>query len=118
MTLAIGHREKELTVVDVVREISAPFVPENAVEEFAAVLKSYRISGVTGDRYGGEWPRQAFQKRGILYACNEAPKSGLYVDFLPKLNSNRNIHRVNVANSVAKTTKAPSRYNHDFDLSD
>jgi hypothetical protein len=87
MTLAIGHREKELTIVDVVREIPAPFVPESAVEEFSTVLKSYRISSVTGDRYAGEWPRQAFQKRGIRYTCSEAPKSGLYVDLLPKLNS-------------------------------
>jgi hypothetical protein len=87
MTLAIAHRDREMTVVDLVREIPAPFVPESAVEEFAGVLKSYGIANVTGDRYAGEWPRQAFQKRGIQYACSETPKSGLYIDLLPKLNS-------------------------------
>jgi hypothetical protein len=54
MTLAIGHREKEITVVDVVREIVAPFDPESATEEFAGTLKGYNITRVTGDRYAGE----------------------------------------------------------------
>jgi hypothetical protein len=31
MTLAVGHREGEITVVDVVREITAPFDPERAL---------------------------------------------------------------------------------------
>ena len=30
MPLAIGHREKELTIIDVVRGNSAPFDPESA----------------------------------------------------------------------------------------
>jgi hypothetical protein len=87
MTLAIGHREKEITVVAVVREIVAPFDPESATEEFAGTLKGYNITRVTGDRYAGEWVRQSFEKRSITYTASELPKSGLYVDFLPKLNS-------------------------------
>lgn len=87
MTMAIGHREIDQTIVDVVREIAAPFDPESATEEFANLLKSYHISNVTGDRYAGEWPRQAFEKRGITYHLSSAPKSALYVDMLPKLNS-------------------------------
>ncbi|MCK1553143.1 hypothetical protein IVB11_29915 [Bradyrhizobium sp. 177] len=87
MTLAIGHRETDITIVDVVREITAPFDPESATEEFANLLKSYNISNVTGDRYAGEWPRQAFEKRGVSYHLSSAPKSALYVDMLPKLNS-------------------------------
>jgi len=87
MTLAIGHREKDMTIADVVREIAAPFDPESATEEFAKLLKSYGISRVTGDRYAGQWCAQAFQKRGITYEPCDTPKSGLYVDLLPKLNS-------------------------------
>ncbi|MDB5524478.1 MAG: hypothetical protein JWM58_2241 [Rhizobium sp.] len=33
MTLAIGNIEKEVAIVDVVRQIKAPFGPEAAVEE-------------------------------------------------------------------------------------
>jgi hypothetical protein len=87
MTLAIGHREKDVTIVDCVREIQAPFNPENATEEFAGVVKSYNIANVTGDRYAGEWPRKAFEKHGVQYHLSDLPKSGLYVDLLPKLNS-------------------------------
>jgi hypothetical protein len=87
MTLGIGHREGNMTIVDVIREIHAPFDPESATEEFVGVLKSYQVASVTGDRYAGQWCQQAFQKRGITYIPCETPKSGLYVDLLPKLNS-------------------------------
>jgi hypothetical protein len=79
MTLAIGHREKktELIVVDVVREVPAPFDPDSAVEEFAKTLKAYGLRRVTGDRYAGQWSAQSFQKRQIVYTPSELPKSGL-----------------------------------------
>ena len=57
MTLAIGHRQDDVIVIDVVRERRPPFSPEDVVLEFSAILNSYQISSVTGDRYGGEWPR-------------------------------------------------------------
>ena len=45
MTLAIGHCEASgLAVLDCVREIRPPFSPDQVVEEFAALLKSYGIS--------------------------------------------------------------------------
>jgi hypothetical protein len=87
MTIAVGHREAELTIVDVVREIVAPFDPESATEEFVKLLNSYSVTAVTGDRYAGQWCQQSFEKRKITYHPSEVPKSGLYVDFLPKLNS-------------------------------
>src|SRR5580700_4269291 len=86
MTLGIGHRDKDAILVDVVREIVAPFDPESATEEFSNVLKSYQLTTVTGDRYAGEWPQQAFRKRGIRCEPSEQPKNALYTDPLPKLN--------------------------------
>ena len=44
---------------------------------------------VSGDRYGGEWPREAFRKCGIEYATASKAKSDLYRDVLPLLNSDR-----------------------------
>lgn len=87
MTLAIGHREANMTIVDVVREIPAPFDPESVTDEYAQLIKSYQIARVTGDRYAGQWCQQAFRKRGIEYDPCDTPKSGLYTDLLPKLNS-------------------------------
>ena len=59
------------------------FDRESATEEFVGVLKAYRVTSVTGDRYPGQWCVQAFQKRGITYDHSELPKSGLYIDLLP-----------------------------------
>lgn len=87
MTLAIGHREKERAIVDCVRERKAPFSPESVVAEFSETLKSYGINRVIGDRYSGEWCREAFRRHGITYVPAEKPKSKIYVDVLPMLNS-------------------------------
>lgn len=89
MTLAIGHPEDNRAVVDAMRERKPPFSPESVVEEFAALLKSYGLSEVTGDRYAGEWPREAFRRHGIAYKLAEQPRSQLYQDMLPLLNSRR-----------------------------
>ncbi|MBX5175319.1 hypothetical protein HJB77_03280 [Rhizobium lentis] len=87
MTLAIGHNEKDRSILDCVRERKPPFSPESVVAEFADTLKRYRISEVEGDRYAGEWPREQFRKKGIAYKLSEKPRSDLYRDLLPMLNS-------------------------------
>ena len=89
MTLGIAHREKDRAVLDCLVERRAPFSPEAVVEEFAAVLKSYRVSTVRGDRYGGSWPAESFQRHFIRYEPAEKTKSQIYNDFLPVLTSGR-----------------------------
>lgn len=88
MTLAIGHKEKDVAILDAVRELRGPS-PDAIAEEFAALCKTYRISKVRGDRYGGEWPRERFKKHGITYEVSVKSKSEIYADFLPILNSAR-----------------------------
>ena len=53
----------------------------------AQKLKLYGITEVVGDRYGGQWPREAFKKEGITYTPSQRTKAQIYVDFLPCLNS-------------------------------
>ena len=89
MTLAIGHKEGDVVFVDALRERKPPFSPDAVVDEFAELLKAYRVSKVTGDRYAGEWPRERFRERGIGYEPSEKPKSDLYRDLLPLINSRR-----------------------------
>jgi hypothetical protein len=89
MTLAIGHKEGDTVFVDAVRERKPPFSPEDVVAEFSILLKSYSIVSITGDRYAGEWPREQFMKRSITYEPAEQPKSNLYRDLLPLVNSRR-----------------------------
>jgi hypothetical protein len=89
MTLAIGHREGDVVIVDAIRERRPPFSPDDVVDEFSAVLESYRIIKVSGDRFAGEWPRERFRDRGIGYEPAEKPKSDLYRDLLPLINARR-----------------------------
>ena len=89
MTLAIAHRDGDRAILDCVREVRPPFSPEQATTDFAELLKSYRLSRVTGDRYAGEWPRERFRTHGITYDLSESPKSDIYRDVLPTLNSGR-----------------------------
>lgn len=88
-TMAIGHSGTETAILDVVRERKPPFSPEATVSEFCTVLKAYGVTEVTGDRYAGEWPREQFRKHGIAYALAESPRSDLYRDMLPVLNSGK-----------------------------
>jgi hypothetical protein len=44
---------------------------------------------VQGDKYAGEWPVEAFAKHGVRYEQSAEPKSDLYRDLLPLLNSGR-----------------------------
>ena len=91
MTLAIGHKDyvKQTVVTDALREVRAPFSPAAAVGEFAQLLKSYRVTKVVGDHYAGEWPGEQFAKFGISYEPSARPKSYLYVDLVPLINSRR-----------------------------
>jgi hypothetical protein len=89
MTLAIGHEQDDVAILDAVREARPPFSPEDVVSEFAALLKSYRLTEVTGDRYAGEWPRERFDTHGVKYEAAAKPKSDLYRDLLPAINSRK-----------------------------
>jgi hypothetical protein len=86
---AICHRDHDRVVIDCIREVKPPFSPEQTVIELAATLKSYRCHRVHGDRFGGMFPQEQFNKRGIRYEVSERVKSEIYRDFLPLLNSGR-----------------------------
>jgi len=86
-TLAIGHGEREAVVIDVVRAWTPPFNPSGVVGEIAMLLKTYRVSEVTGDAYAGQWPREQFRAHGIRYRCSELDRSRLYLELLPKVNA-------------------------------
>jgi hypothetical protein len=86
-TLAIAHQQESVAVIDALREIRPPFSPESAVGELARLLRSYRVNRIQSDRYAGEWPAEQFRKHGITLEAAPKPKSDLYRDFLPLVNS-------------------------------
>lgn len=86
-TLAIGHREGDAAIVDLVQGRKGS--PAGIVAEYAEVLKRYNITKVTGDRYAARWPRDEFQKHGVQYDVSELDRSGLYLEMLAAFNSGR-----------------------------
>jgi hypothetical protein len=89
--LCVGHKDysKQTVVIDALREAKPPFSPDQVVSEFSALLKNYKISAISGDHFAGVWPVELFSKHNIRYEQNAAPKSDLYRDALPLLNSAR-----------------------------
>jgi hypothetical protein len=87
--LGIAHKDGELGVLDLTREVRPPLSPEGVITEFADTLKSYGITRVVGDRYGGQFPVEQFKKHGIRYEPSAYPKGAIYLDLLPLINSGK-----------------------------
>ena len=85
--LAIGHREGERMVVDLVRGRKG--TPAEITAEYADLLKSYGVTRITADRYAGSWPADEFERNGIKVEASPKSKSDLYVDALAAFNSGR-----------------------------
>lgn len=57
--------------------------------EIAALLKTYRLASVVGDKYAARWVIEAFGKVGINYRHSLADRSAIYLDALPLFTSGR-----------------------------
>ena len=88
--MAIAHKTKDDVVyIDCIRERRPPFSPEDVVNEFVPLLKTYGISKIFGDGYAAEFSREPYKKFGITYEKTDKDKSTIYRSFLPLLNSKR-----------------------------
>jgi hypothetical protein len=89
MAMATAHREGDVVVLDCLAERKPPFSPDSVCREFAETFGAYDVTRVAGDRYGGEWPREAFGRYGIEYQPCTKTKSELFSALLPLINSRR-----------------------------
>jgi hypothetical protein len=89
MTVTIVRREGATSVVCRVVEWKPPFSPDEATKDAAEILKAYHLTGVTGDHFGGDFPKERFRAHGIAYERADHPKSDLYQAFLPLVNGRR-----------------------------
>jgi hypothetical protein len=81
--LSIAHKEGDLAVQDLAREVRPPLSPEGVISEFADTLRRYGCTKVIGDRYGGEFCAELFRKQGIAYQPSKEPKGQIYLNLLP-----------------------------------
>jgi hypothetical protein len=91
MTVAVGHVDEKsgLRVLDAIREVRPPFDPSVAVEEFAALLKTYRVHSVRGDRYSAQWVVERFREHGIAYEPAGKTTSEIFLEALPAVNAHQ-----------------------------
>ena len=82
MTIAVGHLEDKIAVIDAVREVRPPCSPESVVIELCDLLKANGIRRIEGDRYAGEWPRERFREHGVEDEPAAKPKSDIYRESL------------------------------------
>jgi len=76
-TAAVAHAEGTTSVLDALYERRAPFDPSGVVADIAALLRSYGISEITGDRYAANWVVEGFAKEGITYQQSERDRSAI-----------------------------------------
>lgn len=86
-TLAIGHVEDRIPTLDVIREFKPPFSPKVVIEQCCDLLKQYGIRKLTADRYAAEFVVEGFKEHQITLEHSLKPKSQIYSEFLPLLNS-------------------------------
>jgi hypothetical protein len=82
-TIAIGHHEGDLFVIDVVRGTAGKFDPVAVTKEYAALCTAYTVHTVVGDAYGREWVAGAWRRAGKEYTRSQRPKGELYLESLP-----------------------------------
>jgi hypothetical protein len=88
--LSIAHPEDDIIIQDLVRVWRPPFSASEVVNEIAAILKSYRLRRVTGDKYAGGIFPDLFRQNGIEYQPIEGKTSSdNFLDLLPIVNSRR-----------------------------
>jgi hypothetical protein len=85
--LAIGHKEGDTCILDLVREAPSPHDPEAVLAEFADIMRSYRCKRWISDRFGGEWVKSSARRNGIATVEADRSASQAYCDFLPMINS-------------------------------
>jgi hypothetical protein len=81
-TCAIGHKEGDRYVVDVIRGARPPCDPHVVTQDYAALCKEYGASAI-GDSYGAEWVAGAWRQCGTSYQPADIPRSQIYLETLP-----------------------------------
>jgi hypothetical protein len=82
-SIAIGHKEDNKFIIDVIRGRPGPFDPQEVTREYAALCRDYKVQTVIGDLYGAQWTQQAWRDHNMTYAASDLSASMLYLEVLP-----------------------------------
>ena len=85
--VGIAHEDAGRYVLDCVRAWRPPFNPSSVIAEASELLKRYRMSETTGDRYAPGFVNEGFRLNQIHYRQSERDRSALYLELLPLVNA-------------------------------
>jgi hypothetical protein len=77
-TIAVCYRDGERIICAALRGRHGN--PQAAVEEFAALAKSYRCRTITGDNFAKDWVANAYRSCGLEYRRSPLTRSDLYLE--------------------------------------
>jgi hypothetical protein len=86
---AVASRDGDLGILHAVVEVPAPANPVTATATVAALMKSYGITEVFGDRYAVGFVAAELAKHGLTLQHTTKSRSDLYRELLPALRSQR-----------------------------
>jgi hypothetical protein len=87
--LAIGHKEGQTVVIDLLTRVRPPFDPTVAIGQFARELQNYGVDKVTSDQFAADFASRSWIASGIRPVKCLKNKSELYIEMLPRLMSRR-----------------------------
>ncbi|MGA2254421.1 MAG: hypothetical protein ABSG53_07155 [Thermoguttaceae bacterium] len=89
LALAFCHFDEsaDRVVVDLVHEWEPPFSPSQAIQEVAVLCRHFGIDTLIGDRWGGDFPREAVRQCGLSYRVSDRTTSDCFAALLPLMNS-------------------------------
>ena len=89
-TVSICHAEGDGHTARVVQDVLKGYSRrggevnlEAVVSEYSATLAEYDLNTVAGDRYAGNWVREAFKRQGIYYTDAERTKAEAFLEAQP-----------------------------------
>jgi hypothetical protein len=95
-TLAVGHVEGEIAILDYLYERRPPFSPADIVAEVCVALGVYGLATCTGDQYAQGFVMDAFASHGVNYKHRDPAQAAGYLTtsdnfawLVPILNSGR-----------------------------
>ena len=85
----IAHAEDQVVVLDALIEIAAPFNPESACTQVAALLRGYHLNGTMGDGHAAAWVEAALGRHGVRFETRPPAmtRSALYSETLHKFSA-------------------------------
>jgi hypothetical protein len=87
--LAVAHRDKDSVVLDCLRRWPAPHSPEIVITEAADVVRSFSLTRVQIDRFGGEFPVSAFERHRVRAEVARRTTNEHYLALLPVVNAGK-----------------------------